>query len=456
MATERTDPDPRLAAQASVLKAWGLEWRRANGTSQQDLGRAAGYGSDESPKSAAVAISRIESGKTNPAGRYRQRLLDTLGQTEAQLEREVERVLSAPPRRAAFARALAGPVYAENDARRTRIITESQLLTERVTAQIESSERTLEWARPDFILPFLDTAARVDWQPLLDARDAGTTSGRAGSLETEIRGLRAQTQVSIVRTMSESAAGALAGTGMGVGTAAGMFAAVSAAGTASTGTAIASLSGAAASSATMAWLGGGSLAAGGMGVAGGTVFLTGIVALPALLAVGGVLVWKGHRLRREAEAESEKLDAAQQALEELDQAWSRAQHWNQAQQVVIQRAELLGRTIHSRLGRSAPFAPDSHETPGLRIEWLSLSEETREALGVQLKLLSIILDVQALPVWLGVTTVSQPDLSANQEKAAAVSEDWIDKSLAVAQVDLNEPEEWMRAILAQDARHDER
>ena len=78
MATERAIPQPRLAAQASVLKAWGQDWRRANGKGQQDLGRLAGYGSDASPKSAAVAISRIESGKTDPTGRYRQQLLDAL------------------------------------------------------------------------------------------------------------------------------------------------------------------------------------------------------------------------------------------------------------------------------------------------------------------------------------------------------------------------------------------
>ena len=104
-----------------------------------------------------------------------------------------------------------------------------------------------------------------------------------------------------------------------------MFVAVSAAGNASTGTAIASLSGTAASSATLAWLGGGSLAAGRMGVAGGTAALTGVVALPALIAIGGVLVWKGRKLRMEAEAEAEKLDAAQQALEDMQDALPRAE-----------------------------------------------------------------------------------------------------------------------------------
>ena len=450
MATERAAPNHRLTAQASVLKAWGQEWRRANGKGQQDLGRIAGYGSDESPKSAAVAISRIESGKTDPAGRYRQRLLDALGHTEEELEEETERALAVLSRPGVFARAMAGPIFIENEARRAQIIASSNLLTERVTFQIRNSERTLERARNAFILPFLETAARVDWQQLLGAQDAGATDGTAGSLEGEIRALRGQTEVSILKAVTESAAGAGAGGGPGSGTAAGVLVALSAAGTASTGTAIASLSGAAASSTTLAWLGGGSLAAGRMGVAG-TAVLTGIVALPALLAIGGVLVWKGRKLRKEAEAEAEKLDAAQQALEDMQDALPRAERWNEAQQAIIQRAELLGRTIQSRYAVAPPFAPaPGHDASG-RIEWDTLSPDTQKALEIELKLLSIILDTQALPVWLAVTSVSEPDLTPSQEKSATVSEEWIDESLTSARIDLDDHEEWVRSLVTQDS-----
>jgi hypothetical protein len=450
MATERSNRDPRLAAQATVLKGWGEEWRRTTRKSQQDLGRAAGYGSDESPKSAAVAISRIESGKTDPAGRYRQRLLDVLGHTEAELDAAIERALAEPPRRGAVFRALAGPVYEENDSRRQRIIATSNLLTERVAIQLRNSEQTLERARNSFILPFLQTAAMIDWQPLLDAQRLGSIDGSAGSQAFGIRGLREQTKVSILRTLTESAAGAIAGVGVGAGTAAGVFSAVSALATASTGAAIASLSGAAASSATLAWLGGGSLAAGGMGVAGGTAVLTGVVALPALLAVGAVLVWKGRRLRREAEAEAEKLDAAQQALDDMDDALPRAERWNETQQAIIQRAELFGRTIQSRYVEPLITARSSGTAEGQRVEWDTLPHDAQEALDAELKLLSIILDTQALPVWLGVTTVSEPELSAVQKKSATVSEEWIDESLVLAQFELDEHEEWMRGLLARD------
>jgi len=451
MATERADPKPRLAAQASVLKAWGQEWRRANGKGQQDLGRVAGYGSDASPKSAAVAISRIESGKTDPTGRYRQRLLDALGHTEAELEDETERALAALSRPGVFTRTMAGQIFFENEARRAQIIASSNLLTERVTFQIRNSERTLERARNAFILPFLETAARIDWRPVLVAQDVGAPDGAPGSLEGEIRGLRGQTELTILKTVTESgAADASAGTATAAGTAAGVFVAVSAAGNVSTGTAIASLSGTAASSATLAWLGGGSLAAGRMGVAGGTAALTGVVALPALIAIGGVLIWKGRKLRMEAEAEAEKLDAAQQALEDMQDALPRAERWNEAQQAVIQRAELLGRTIHSRYAESPPFGEMPGRDPNRRTSWSMLSPDAQKALDVELKLLSIILDTQALPIWLGVTSVSQPDLTASQEKTATVSEEWIDESLTFAQFDLDEHEEWVRSLLARD------
>jgi hypothetical protein len=344
---------------------------------------------------------------------------------------------------------MGGPIFLENEARRAQIIASSNLLTERVAFQTRNSERTLERALDAFILPFLDAAVRVDWQPVLDAQDRALTEGEAGSLEGGIRGLRGQIELSILRTVATSATAPGTGDALGAETAAGMFAAISAAGTASTGTAIASLSGAAASSATLAWLGGGSLAAGRIGVAGGTAAVAGVVALPALIAIGGVLVWKGRKLRKEAEAEAEKLDAAQQALEDMQEALPRAERWNEVQQAVIQRAELIGRTIHSRYAVSAPFAVPFGPDRSSRIGWDLLSADVQKALDVELKLLSIILDTQALPVWLGVTTVSQPDLTASQEKTGSVSEEWIDESLTFAQLDLDEHERWARSLLDQ-------
>lgn len=444
MATERAKMDPRLAAQAAVLKEWGREWRKVHGKSQQELGRASGYGSDESPRSAAVAISRIESGKTDPTGRHRQRLLDALGRTEEQLTESVQRIMESPPQFSPVVRALAGSVFVENETRRKRIIARSNLLTERVAHRLLDSERILDGARSNFILPFLETAANVDWRPVLDGYHAKEPGRKQATPTLQIQNLREQTEVGILRSLAESAAGAVAGAGAGAGTAAGLFATVSAMATASTGTAIASLSGAAASSATLAWLGGGSLAAGGMGVAGGTAVLTGIVALPALLAVGGVLIWRGRKLRKEAEAEVEKLDAAQQALEDIDEALPRAEQWANSQQAITQRAELLGRTIHSRFVDTYDFARKLNCDDEQKVAWDDLPQDVQRALEIELSLLSIIANTQALPVWLRVMTLNEAELSTLQSKSADASDEWINESLVFAQFELDEHELWVR------------
>jgi transcriptional regulator with XRE-family HTH domain len=444
VATERAEKNPRSTAQAAVLKKWGQQWRKTHGKSQQDLGRAAGYGSEQSPKSAAVAISRIESAKTVPAGPYLQRLLETLGHDQSELDAATDAEFATPTLHGMAFKALAGATYVENEARQKQIVAASNQLTERVSFQLQQTESTLDRARTGFILPFLDAASSINWPRLVDMNNLDLNSAGDIPSEREIRQLRQQTQVTLLGTISEGASGAIAGAGLGAGTAAGIFAAVSAAATASTGTAIASLSGAAASSATLAWLGGGTLAAGGMGVAGGTAVLTGIVALPALLAIGGVLVWKGHRLRKEADAESAKLDVAEQALFEMQDALPRAERWNEAQQRLIQRAELLGRTIQVRLLEPHLPSPLSDVDVEHPLTWSQLTKNVQEALAVELQLLSVIVDINALPIWLRVTSVSQPDLDDDQARTATTSEEWIARSLLVAQSDLDRHERWVR------------
>ena len=112
---------------------------------------------------------------------------------------------------------------------------------------------------------------------------------------------------------------------------------------------------------------------------------------------------------------------------------------------------IVGRTIQSRYAEAPPFVPAPGHHASRRIEWDTLSPDAQKALEIELKLLSIILDTQALPVWLGVTSVSEPDLTASQEMTATVSEEWIDESLTFAQFDLDDHEEWVRSLLAQDS-----
>lgn len=106
-------------------------------------------------------------------------------------------------------------------------------------------------------------------------------------------------------SMGEGAVAGVAGGALaafGAYSAAGMFA------TASTGTAITSLSGAAASNATLAFFGGGALSAGGLGMAGGTAVLGGIVAGPALLAMGIITGAKSGKDFENAKANAAKAN----------------------------------------------------------------------------------------------------------------------------------------------------
>ena len=98
---------------------------------------------------------------------------------------------------------------------------------------------------------------------------------------------------------------------VGVSTAAGVYGLVSTLGTASTGTAIGTLSGAAAKSATLAWLGGGSLAAGGGGVAAGTIVFGGLIAGPAVLAVGVFAESKAEKVETEVAEKIAEMDVAE-------------------------------------------------------------------------------------------------------------------------------------------------
>lgn len=449
--TERTRPDERLIVQASILKAWGQQWRKVNGKSQQDLGRLAGYGSDTSPKSAAVAISRIESGKTDPAGQYRQRLLETLGHSEEDLQRATKSVLNQQRKQGVFARTMAGPGHLENEGRPSQILEASTRLTERVTYQIQNSDATFERARNEFILPFLEYAAKVDWQEVLTAAGAGTSQPGADTQAIQVRALRARTEINVLRTVGEAETGSTPNIGAGAATAASVFARVAATAAAFTGSAIASRSGAGASSTTLAWLSGASLTAGGIGIVGGTAALTGLASLPALLLLGGVLFWKGRKLRREAEAEAEKLDAAQQALDEIQAAFERARRWNESQLAIIQRAGLIGRTLHSRYVEGlALTGPATTDARGL-LAWDELPDLVRNALETELKLVSIVLDTRALPVWLDMTAVGQPELTSSQKKTAVASKEWINESLKLAEADLDDYERALRAQMAAES-----
>ncbi len=84
---------------------------------------------------------------------------------------------------------------------------------------------------------------------------------------------------------------------------------------ATTGTAIATLSGAAATNATLAFLGGGALSVGGLGMVGGTMVLGGLVAGPALAAMGFVVGAKASANREESRANLAKASEYEEEVE---------------------------------------------------------------------------------------------------------------------------------------------
>lgn len=426
MATERTEMDRRLRAQGAVLRAW----REALDLSQQRLGRSAGYGSDTSPKSAAVAISRIEAGKTDPH-RNLPNILKALGRTPEELEAAINHELHARPKRGPAYRALVGNVAVVNETRRAKITEDSERLDRELAFELQKADWVLRRVETEFVQPFLKTATRIDWQ--IDRPDALASDPPGQTAAERIRYVRSQTQASVLWEVARSAAGGVAGAGLGAGAATGIFALVSAAATASTGTAIASLSGAAATSATLAWLGGGSLATGGMGVAGGTAVIGGIVALPAVIAMGGVLAWKGRQLRRQAQEDAALIKADEELLERLQSAFPEASARSQAQGDRLERASALGHRLHTRLVEPAlaQLGDTDERTPKD-----DLPAPVSAALDLELKLVSLILDMRALPVWLSFTSIAAPERASDQQDTSTTSLEWIDASLELADQEL--------------------
>ncbi|WP_062377033.1 helix-turn-helix domain-containing protein [Demequina pelophila] len=430
--TERTSRDPRLIAQGAVLKSWRLE----RNLKQEQLGLRAGYGSATSPKSAGVAISRIESGKSNPSGPHRSMLLKALGKTEEALEKATEAKVVSNIKGNTALRLLAGEVHVENEVRRMQLEKTAQAMSEQVRLELENVSTVFDRAVVRLVEPFVEAAARVDWPATLPGVGSADHAAVGDTTASRIGTHRAETNSFVKRTLAEGAAGAVAGAGLGAGAAAGLFTAVSAAATASTGTAIAGLSGAAATSATLAWLGGGSLAVGGAGIAGGTIVLGSVAALPVLLATGSVLAFKGRKYREEAAEESERLDQKQAQLQELQRAYAKAYGWEDRQLRAVQDAMALGRELHNTIVEPAltVLAPAA----GARIRFASLPKRVQDALALELRLVGLVADLGALPVWLELTTQLSGDDTAARSKTAAKSDDWVEESLSLATIELEQ------------------
>lgn len=279
------------------------ESRSELGLTQDELGRTAGYGAG-----AGVSISRIENGLTKPGRSRFEGIARTLGMTPEALEHLAEERTVWP---------IESPTSSSgNDAsvkeRVQRVQAEVERRTTLISKLVDEFNEAHDRARDGFFMRFVQIADAIEDAPQPDPRMIAEDDVEDASSEAAYR-LRF-TSFGVANVLAGGAGGAAAGAAIGGAAAYGTFMAAVSFGSASTGTAIAGLSGVAASNAALALLGGGTLAAGGAGIAGGTLFLTSIVATPAvLLAVGG-LAWMIKRSREQQVELIKRLDEADAEL----------------------------------------------------------------------------------------------------------------------------------------------
>lgn len=293
--------------------------REAKGLTQEDLGKAAGYGSG-----AGVSISRIEGGITRPSIEKFGGIARALDVSRAELEQ------FAADHDASMSRSATDPMVGSEKVadptastktgrerlkdRMRRVQAEVEHRTAVITELGTAFNEAHEQARDEFFMPFVNLAGTILGAPQPDPTqllDDGDDSGPKAEAKTRLK----ITSHGIAHVLAGGAGAALAGSAVGGAAAYGTFMAAVSFGTASTGTAISGLSGAAATNAALALLGGGTLAAGGAGVAGGTTLLTGIVAAPTLILALGGLVWMVKRNKKQQQELASRLDEAEAELE---------------------------------------------------------------------------------------------------------------------------------------------
>ncbi|MBU6213820.1 MAG: helix-turn-helix domain-containing protein [Actinomycetales bacterium] len=374
MAAERKYRSFQEALGTVIRRRRESTMRDGKGLSQQALGEAAGIATG---KAAAVAVSRIEKGAVRVSPTRLAAIASQLGTTAAALEDAAHGILDAEARVAAAAAAsgegdfgakienfLVGPIAAENRLRRLRIEREVEIRQQDAKRHLDHLAEIQDEFIAKVLDPFVQMGAQVDWagidavsDVLLPRSGADATQDERASqsrrrFEDNLRSLQGK----ILRDIRKHAiqaptpvdvlgkAAAASGVGAAVGGAAsGLLASwVTASAVASTGTAISTLSGVAATNATLAWLGGGTLAAGGLGVAGGTLVLASIVTLPALIIAGGVFVYQRRQMQAKAQAVSDRLDLAEEALEHSRAILRRTWAWVDEEYVLLSRLTSLG------------------------------------------------------------------------------------------------------------------
>jgi hypothetical protein len=318
---------------------------------QHELGVAVGMTPEG--KTAAVTISRLESGAVGVKEARLRAIASALNTTAEELRVEAHASLLAEARETALEDAesahamsrvvrktLGGPQAQDNYRRRLAIEAEVAERQDRTMLRLERLAEVQHELINDVVTPFLEQASQIERKvpPRPDLPDDVSSLPLDQRLVAHNESLSWQ----VANTLGTTALGAGTGAAVGGGAAAAIIAWVAASATASTGAAIGGLSGAAATSATLAWLGGGSLAAGGLGVAGGTLVLASIVTLPALIAAGGVFAYQARRMRRRAVEESDRIaeaeDSLRTSLPDLQRVWN----WMIREQKVLEDLTTIG------------------------------------------------------------------------------------------------------------------
>jgi len=326
-----------------------------------------------SPKNGAITISRIETGVTKISENRKLDLalgldvsidtIDTVAHRflladidEAAASAVGDETMSATASR--FVRnMIAGSQAQDNARRRSEIelqIQQRQNTTRKFFDWLSTAQQD---AIHEFLEPFIEQGHRIQsFAPLGTAPDTNT----AGlTMEQRLDLHNRSLMYDVTNTLGSATLGAGVGAAAGGSAAALVMTLVATSATASTGAAIGSLTGAAATSATLAWLGGGSLAAGGLGVAGGALVLASIVTLPALIAVGGVLAYQGHKMRAQAATDAERLDQALDSLHDTDDALKRVWDWMKREQRTLEELTSAGRIRLRTLRRDLDLAEQS-------------------------------------------------------------------------------------------------
>jgi transcriptional regulator with XRE-family HTH domain len=252
-----------FSQQALGLVVRGL--REHEGLTQAELGSNAGYGAG-----AGVAISRLENGQLLPGPEKLEGIARALGLTVEQLERRAAEhaaaVAAAPPPPAGAPGAPGGslpsdgaaapPGQKELNLRSEAVTSETSERARVITELSEAYNQQYDRARESFLLPFDELGARLDGAPRLDPAQLQDESAVGDEPPASVAAAP-----SVLRGRVEALASGRAGT---------------------------------------------------VGIAG--LALAGIALMPAAALLGGGLVWKVRRDRRQRQELAAQLDEAEAAL----------------------------------------------------------------------------------------------------------------------------------------------